>query len=367
VFSTATQPAFDHLHSNVVRLNPAGWQPHEIVQNFHHMFNVAAQRTKVTWRYDQPVEVCDLANELIPHDQVLGIVNLKRHAVELAKILQQSGAPGLYHLSTNMCPAHRRDVLDEVQGPLDKNRPVRLIATQCVEAGVDLDFPIVYRALAPLDALAQAAGRCNRHGRHSKPGKVVIFQFVSDGRSLFPPGYKEGVQATEIFLNNLKTKYADLDGVDIFNNPELLRSYYKQFYDLTGHGAGTRDDEENLLRTIQEGDFEKVAQLYKLIDQDQINILVPYNQDKFEQLLRQMQPEERRNLETIRRWIGQARPYTVSLFRPGQKSPVWSYIAPIQFSKHDERRGDEAHWFYLLPTAQYDNLLGIMFPEELIF
>ena len=97
------------------------------------------------------------------------------------------------HLSTNMCPAHRTEVLKAVAERLKRGQPVRLIATQCVEAGVDLDFPLVYRALAPLEAIAQAAGRCNRHSLRSTE-RVVVFK-PDDDRGLYPPGYRAGVVA----------------------------------------------------------------------------------------------------------------------------------------------------------------------------
>jgi len=100
--------------------------------------------------------------------QVLCIVNLKRHAAELLERL--ADAEGLLHLSTNLCPMHRKAVLQRVRESLEKKLPCRLVSTQCVEAGVDLDFPEVWRAMGPLEAMAQAAGRCNRHDLGPQPG-----------------------------------------------------------------------------------------------------------------------------------------------------------------------------------------------------
>ena len=127
-----------------------------------------------------------------------------------------------------------------------------MIATQCVEAGVDLDFPVVYRALAPLEAIAQAAGRCNRHGRH-EPGRVIVFK-PRDDRGLYPPGYKAGVDATETFLNSFG-QGGDLDQTEIINSPEKLRQYYQYLYVATGRASVERDDEHDLLEAIRAGDF----------------------------------------------------------------------------------------------------------------
>jgi len=95
---------------------------------------------------------------MMRHDRVLCILNRKRRAVRLAKTLAEEKVDGLLHLSTNMCPAHRAAVLAVVNRRLSNGLPVRLVATQCVEAGVDLDFPVVYRALGPPEAIAHGVG-----------------------------------------------------------------------------------------------------------------------------------------------------------------------------------------------------------------
>lgn len=366
VFSTATQPAFDHLHGQVVNLNPNGWKPYEIVTDTKLMFSNAASRIQVAWRHDQTLSQDKLADEIMTFEQVLCIVNLKRHAKDVALKLRNRGKDNIYHLSTNMCPVHRRNVLDDIEKRLKEMLPVRLIATQCVEAGVDLDFPVVYRALAPLESLAQAAGRCNRHGVQSQKGQVNIFRLASDGKSEFPPGYKEGVDATEIYLNLLKNKAKSLNDIEIFNNPQLLRQYYQQFYDLTGRGKGDRKDEKDLWQAVEAGDFVRVAKEYKLIEQDSINILVPYDRSIFDNLVQQMDANVPHNLEMVRQWIVAARPYTISIIRPKLNDLIWSYIEPIQFSHYNEP-DNNSDWFSLLPTAEYDVLLGLNYPDTLIY
>ena len=108
-----------------------------------------------------PISWGELAEDLLTHDRVLCIVSDRKSCRELYKLMPQ----GSYHLSALMCGSHRSQVIAEIKQKLINNEVVRVISTQLVEAGVDVDFPIVYRALAGLDSIVQAAGRCNRKGR----------------------------------------------------------------------------------------------------------------------------------------------------------------------------------------------------------
>ena len=120
----------------------------------------------------QPQTWADIAAELPEHEQVLCIVNgARRDARELWHLMPSD----TYHLSALMCGQHRSDKLKEIRVKLTANEPVRVISTPLAEAGVDVDFPVVYRALSGLDSIAQAAGRCNRNGKFSHLGQVKVF------------------------------------------------------------------------------------------------------------------------------------------------------------------------------------------------
>jgi len=105
--------------------------------------------------------------------------------------VRQTEPSACFHLSARMCPAHQQKKLVEIRWRLDPqvNQPCRLVSTQLIEAGVDVDFPIAFRALGPLDSIIQTAGRCNREGRHVSPCPVIVFRPKAGG--LLPKGYEQ--------------------------------------------------------------------------------------------------------------------------------------------------------------------------------
>ncbi|KQY89089.1 CRISPR-associated helicase/endonuclease Cas3 [Pelomonas sp. Root1444] len=176
VLCTATQPVLtDSGHPDIrkrLRGLPAA-QP--IIDTPEPLFD-RLRRTHIHWPRDlsTPTELPDLAERLQAERCALAIVNTRQDAMDLARLLPREST---LHLSAAMCGAHRADVLAELRHRLAHrgDQPLHLIATQLIEAGVDVDFPVVFRALAGLDSIAQAAGRCNREGRLDAPGAVHVF------------------------------------------------------------------------------------------------------------------------------------------------------------------------------------------------
>ena len=351
VFSTATKPAFAHLDARVREYAPSGWQPREIAPPAISLF-VRARRTDVTWDIDPPCSWEALAEQIARDEkgQALCIVNLKRHAQKLFKLLKGKNLSGLSHLSTNMCPAHREKVLRKVRCRLnaDVPQPCRLISTQCVEAGVDVDFPVVYRALGPLDSIAQAAGRCNRNGKLERPGEVRVFlpEFHPDEKALYPPGgYEQAANVTQMLLKN-----RGAEGMDI-NDPVLFDTYYKSLYGLTGNTDLCKDLED----ALQRRSFVDVAGHYRLINQDAINILVPYDLAVYQELREQLEKDGR----LTRKWVSRARPYTISLFRPKHDDEVRNFLepAPLGFREWSD------DWFIYLKPEHYKTDVGLLPPQ----
>jgi CRISPR-associated helicase Cas3 len=336
VFSTATQPAFTHLNDTVRKFCVCGWEPREIVPEDLKLFK-RAKRTRVEWPdLERRISWDELAKTLKTHKQTLCIVNLKRHALSLFQDLLDLGCKEgeLFHLSTNMCPAHRKVVLDEVRQRLIDGNPCRLISTQCVEAGVDVDFPVVFRAWGPLDSIAQAAGRCNRNGR-ADFGTVHVFLPEGDD---YPDGsYRQAAGITRI----LKAQ----GRMDI-HDPKLFFKYYRELYDL----VKPENRREDLINALKRQDFAETAKLFRVIEKEAINVLVPYAVDEFERL-----EEEVRTNGLTRGWISRARPYTIGFYRPNQNDPVREWLVPI---KANEKTSDD--WFIYLNKEHYNPKTGLV-------
>lgn len=345
VFATATQPAFDALDAAVREQAPSGWQPVEAVPVF-----AALKRVNVRWPTPgEKLDWSELAGRVRAAPQVLIVCNLKRHALTVLKELE--GEEGVFHLSTNLCPEHRRAVLKTVRERLQAGQTCRLISTQCVEAGVDVDFPSVYRAFAPLEAIAQAAGRCNREGRlnqHGRLGEVVVFEPAEDGnwRRFYPT--RAYFQAAEV-TRSLLTQNGDLD----IGSPETFRCYYRALYDVNNPASQSPELREALLAM----DFVEVARRYRLIEQGTIQVLVPWaaRQDEFERLRAEA---EREGISA--QWMRRAQGLAVSVYRTAENPPAWAIPAKLRWNRQGAGVSDE--WF-ILEGDYYDETIGLNPPD----
>ncbi len=178
VLSTATQPELTKCRRDPfgrIQLHGLG-DARELAPDPDQLFRELERVTVSLPASDQERRDWDgIAAELAEHRQVLCIVNRRDDAEALWRKLRNLGVEGMVHLSARMCGAHRAEVIAHVKTELAAGRPLRVASTQLVEAGVDFDFPVVYRAMAGLDSIAQAAGRCNREGRLPDKGRVVVF------------------------------------------------------------------------------------------------------------------------------------------------------------------------------------------------
>ncbi len=259
VFCTATQPAFERREffpagfpaiREIISAADPTWRLHQRLE-----FRRASIR-----HVREPISVATFADRIAANDRALAIVNTRRSARELFDAVQ-SRSPGehVYHLSTFMCPAHRQAVLDAVRFRLAQpDCPCLVISTQLIEAGVDLDFPKVFRVLGPLDAILQAAGRCNREGKmrdtQGNPlrGEVEVVQ-LADAR--LPPGVYQRATA-------LAERYLPVSPADEIS-PAAITAYFRDLY------HGTALDKPDIARLRRDRLHREIGLRYKWIDEEQ--------------------------------------------------------------------------------------------------
>lgn len=250
VLSTATQPALPGLSRRPAEIMPDPASLYAALKRTEIRFPVDLNR-RVTWP--------EIAAELQTCDQVLCVVNKRQDCYDLFKLMPE----GTIHLSALMCGQHRSEVIAEVKRRLKAGGTVRVISTQLVEAGVDMDFPVVYRALAGLDSIMQAAGRCNREGQLAAPGQVHVFVAPTD-----PPRglLRKGADTTrELFAGDLDSQ-----------SPAAYTRYFALFYGKVNN-TGTEWLREHLVKDVPRVRFRTAAAEFNFIDdQAQRPVIVLY-------------------------------------------------------------------------------------------
>lgn len=213
-----------------------------------------------------------LADRIAQEQGALCVVNTRQDARDLYAELAAHKPGDTFHLSTWMCPAHRRDVITAIRERLKAGTPTYVVSTSLIEAGVDLDFPAVFRALAGLDSLAQAAGRCNREGKLKNPdgtpahGQVYLFEE--------PKPCVMGTLRKAIFAAGLLPEGLD----EAPHHPAAFTAFFKEYFN------GLNDRGENLLTKLHNPRnlrFREVSELFRMIpDEGEETVFVPYGNAK---------------------------------------------------------------------------------------
>jgi len=206
---TATQPALEYSKDFKSGLKNV----REIVQDIPTLFS-SLKRTEESFIGELDIE--GVAARLSDCQQVLCIVNTRSEAREIYEALSES--EGNYHLSALMHPAHRTEILNEIREKLEKNRPCRVVSTQLIEAGVDVDFPRVYREISGIDSIAQAAGRCNRNGKSKGAQPVFIFQ-LPKSRSI--SYLKKAIESAKNLFDRFRGR---------LTSPGCVEEYFKDYF-----------------------------------------------------------------------------------------------------------------------------------------
>ncbi|GAB6057493.1 CRISPR-associated helicase Cas3' [Desulfonatronum parangueonense] len=273
IFSTATQPAFDpqpaYQFKGIDQIT-------EIIDD-PPALDLALRRTSIRkFRDLEPISWDELAAEINAHDSALCIVNRR----DDARTLWEMMPPGTIHLSALMCGMHRSRVIGEIKARLSRREPTRVISTQLVEAGVDVDFPVVFRAASGLDSIAQAAGRCNREGLRERG-----FVYVFTPPSRIPAGYLR--QAAGIGMRLLN----QLQG-DVLTQKDFT-DFFRELYWLKGEGL----DSQDILKLLGNDremrfSFRSAAGRFKIIDDlAQAAVIVQYDNSELLDRLERRGPE----------------------------------------------------------------------------
>lgn len=287
VLCTATQPALDD------RSGFAGLPDiREMVSEPERLF---AQLARVTYEWPAASETWAwerAADEMRASEQALAVVNTRADALALLTALDD---PAALHLSTRLCGAHRRAVLRDVRERLERGAPCRLVATQVIEAGVDVDFPLVLRALGPLDRVVQAAGRCNREGKLSA-GRVVIFAPAEGG---LPPGaYRVGAQITRTLMRGEPPDMHD---------PALYTRYFQDYY------RQVNLDEPDVQAARRRLDYPETDSRFRMIEDDAASVVVRYGTGEEQGAIKRAMADLRAQRGSPRALLRQLQPYLVGL------------------------------------------------------
>ena len=339
VLSTATQPALETRRDSFGKTRLRGLENvREIIDDPDALY-AALERVQVRLPTDLNVgqDWPGIAGEIARHDSVLAIVNTRRQARELHALLP----PDTIHLSALMCGQHRSDVIARIKERLASGEPVRVVSTQLVEAGVDLDFPVVYRALAGLDSIAQAAGRCNREGRMER-GEVVVFVPPEPP----PPSVmrRAAAKAVSVLAGNGEDPLARRN----------FSTFFRLFYD------DTELDDKGIHRLLTPGDglevqFRTAAKRFRIIDDTGQAVLVRYLGD-----------EDDREIDVllnILRSEGPSRWLMRKLQRYSVNVSDW-HFRQLQ----EDSQIEEIHpgiWAQMAGTALYDPVLGLALTTDM--
>ncbi len=294
VLCTATQPALGALFADVApELVPREIAPALPAQVF----------TRVRYVHAGPLSDGELAGRLNALAQVLCIVSTRKQAQAVYDLLEREGS---FHLSTLMTPEHRRGVLETIRGRLIKGLPCRVVSTSLIEAGVDVDFPTVYRAEAGLDSIVQAAGRCNREGkRPADDSCVYIFRPDSVYSASLPHSMKRPLEAMRSVTRDCP----------VMDAPETIEQYFTVLRQFTGEAI----DSEHIVSRFEDGvqnprrpsfPFAEMAQKFNLIEQDTYAVLIPITSEAAEIAARLKSGERSRAL------LRKAGRYSVNVYEP---------------------------------------------------
>jgi len=327
VLCTATQPVL----GDILRSFCPNLEVREICSGIAPIYE---KFSRVTYRNGGKLTEDTLCRELEKLDQVLCIVNTRQTAQQIFQKLPQEGS---FHLSTLMYPAHRKKVLEQVRERLLRGEVCRVVSTSLIEAGVDVDFPAVYREMAGLDSIIQAAGRCNREGKRSKESSIVTF-FTGENPAPVLQRIHIGA-ATEALAGGRDP-----------GDPETIRRYFTAWRSLIGDQLDKTKAVEHLRNGIHGCalPFDTVAKSFRFIDNATCTVYIPEGEG--EQLCQKLWEGT-----AERREYRRAGQYSVSVYEQHYRSLLLA---------GDIRSVDESSAILINPGL-YDRMTGLSLQADL--
>ena len=326
VLCTATQPALEGLLPADTVIREIAPDPPRLYKEFRRV-----EATRLGSLGD-----AELAEKILARPQALCIVNTRAHARELYRLI--SSEPGAFHLSACMCARHRSARLDSIRQALKEGVPCRVVSTQLIEAGVDVDFPAVFRASAGLDSIAQAAGRCNREGKLHR-GQLFIFEAADH-----PPRgwFQRTASVSEMALRGS-------------NDPlglGTVKAYFEKLYDVESDQL----DSSGIMRLSEAGrrdldfQFETIASEFSVIDSALVSIVIPWDDEAHELIQVAKYAPSRRVLRRLQPYIVQV--YPNEFFALEQNGSV-------------ESMGGEKGMVHVLKDPSCYTDMGLVLPESM--
>lgn len=234
-------------------------QPVEIT-NYQELFSKVPSRVQYEWE-ENGLSLEEISKRMAQETAVLTIVNTRKEAQQLHSLLAKevNDFEEVYYISTTLCGAHRERILKEIKSKRDpdNSRPIAVISTSILEAGIDISFPVVYRMLAPLDSIVQAAGRCNRYNEVNV-GRVIIFENAE--KVQIDKSFTAGINQTKSLLKE--------KGVNTFTKPDSFLTYYQRMF--SSEELNKFDIRaENCLH------FKEISQGFQMIEDNRNSVVCP--------------------------------------------------------------------------------------------
>jgi len=274
LFCTATQPAFEKRQgfAGIEEIKKLIDAPELIYQKTKRVEYFLIKRL-------EPIDCDTLLEALIKENSpTLVILNTKKSALELFNHSRNIGNwEKRYHLSTSMCPSHRKEVIENIREDLNAKKNILVVSTQLIEAGVDFDFPVVFRAMAPLEAIIQSAGRCNREGKLGKQGgKVFLFKLIDGGMP--DKTYSACASYAEEFIKS---------GIERLHKHDTFKEYYSGTVRLF-----VDPDKFKINDSRERFNFKTVSDSYHIISEATQGLFIYHFNDETKKLLHSLEYKE---------------------------------------------------------------------------